>query len=220
MADIRVHGVVQGTPLIVSRPAAKARIAIVLVVLIGALYPLLAGAKHLDPRDPNDTRGPLDVARVRTSGRIRKPIFRVVTFPRWTAKRIWDRGFVLVFVDTFGDDRSDYYVLVRSVGSQLRARLFRDLRRKRDRNIAVIATWRRNRRSVSVRVPFRKLRVGDNRVFYRWNVQTLFIGSRCRRVCFDLVPDRGAVVEPLVEPSPTPTVTPTPTPTVTPTPTP
>ncbi|MGH2695324.1 MAG: hypothetical protein ACRDJJ_11015 [Actinomycetota bacterium] len=192
------------------------------VVVIGALAPLLAGATHLDPDDANDARGPLDVESVRSFGVTRRPSWRVITFAKWTAKRVWDKGFVLVFLDTFGDDRLDYYALVRSNGSRMRARLFRDRRRKRDRDLGRLRAWRRGRRSVSVRVPFRRLRVGGNRPFYRWQVQTLFTGRRCRRACFDLVPDRGPVLEPLVEPGPSPTVSPTPSPspTVTPTPSP
>ena len=30
---------------------------------------------------------------------------------------------------------------------------------------------------------------------YRWEVQTLFVGNRCRRTCFDFVPDQGSVRE-------------------------
>jgi hypothetical protein len=194
--------------------------AVIALVVIGASFPLLAGANHLDPDDPNDVRGPLDVERVRSWGRPRRPGWRVVTFARWTPKRLWDKGFVLVLLDTVGDDRFEYYAFVRSNGSRMRARLFKDRLRRRDRDLGSLATWRPSRRSVSVRVPLRRLRVGNNRAFYRWQVQTLFTGSRCRRVCFDLAPDRGPVVEPLVEPEPTPTITPSPTPTITPSPTP
>jgi hypothetical protein len=194
--------------------AHKVRVWVVIaLVVIGASVPLLAGADHLDPDDPNDTRGPLDVKSVRSWGRARRPGWRVITFARWSAERVWDRGFVMVFLDTRRSDRFDYYALVRSNGSKMRARLFRDRRRRRDRDLGPLAAWRPSRRSVSVRVPFRKLRVGDNRAFYRWQVQTLFTGSRCRRVCFDVVPDRGPVLEPLNEPGPSPTITPTPTPT-------
>ena len=185
------------------------------LVVIGASFPLFAGANHLDPDDPNDTRGPLDVERVKSWGRARRPGWRVITFARWTAKRVWDRGFVIVFLDTRKGDRFDYYALVRSTGSKMRARLFKDRRRRRDKDLGYLAVWRPNRRSVSVRVPFRRLRVGDGRAFYRWQVQTLFTGPRCGRVCFDLVPDRGPVLEPLGAPTPSPTTTPTPTPTST-----
>lgn len=62
------------------------------------------------------------------------------------------------------------------------------------------------------------MRIGERRLVYNWYVQTMFTGERCRRVCFDLVPDQGVVAEPLpvVTPTTTPTTSPTPSPTQSP----
>jgi hypothetical protein len=197
----------------------RVRIAVAIAVLgVGALIPLFARANHLDLSDGNDTRGLLDVKNIVTWGSTRRPGWRIVTYRRWTTRRIWDKGFVLVFLDTFGKDNPDYYALISSYGRGMQGRLFRDRQKRRDYEIGQVAVWRKNGRSVSLRIPLRKVRIGDNRTFYRWYVQTLFTGRRCRRVCFDLVPDAQSVLEPLVEPSPTPTTSPTGSPTPTPAP--
>ena len=89
-------------------------------VALAVALPLLASARHLDVQDPNDTRGLLDVRRVQVVGTDR-PRFTVLTFGRWTTADIYDRGFLLVYLDTFGDERFDYYALLRSVGGSMKA---------------------------------------------------------------------------------------------------
>jgi Ca2+-binding RTX toxin-like protein len=142
------------------------------------------------PPDENDTHGFLDVKHVDSFLETDEPVWRVVTISRWSVFRMWDRGFVLLYLDTFGGDLPDYYALIRSVGSRLRATLYRNGHR-----LAALPVWRRNRRSVSIRVPFDKLLMGADRPFYRWRVVTLT--DRCRNTCFDRIPDDGAMVEPL-----------------------
>lgn len=172
------------------------RLRFLIAVIVAALaIPLLASARHLDVRDPNDARGPLDVRRVRVIGE-EKPRFTVLTFRRWTTADIYDRGFVLVYLDTFGDERFDYYALLRSVGDSMQGTLFRDRTRNRDFRIATLNTFRMSKDGVSVRIPLRRMRFGTARLHYVWSVQTLMSNGRCRRVCFDRAPDRGGILEP------------------------
>ena len=47
---------------------------------------------------------------------------------------------------------------------------------------------------------------------YRWYVQTLYTSRKCKQVCIDRVPNRGAISDPNGRTPPTPTVSPTETP--------
>ena len=143
------------------------------------------------PQDQDDTHGFLDVKQVASFLETDVPAWRIVTISRWSVFRMWDRGFVVVYLDTFGGALPDYYALIRSVGARLRAKLYRNGHR-----LASLPVWRRNSRSVSIRVPLDKLLIGAERFFYRWRVVTLT--DRCRRTCFDHIPDEGAMVEPLL----------------------
>lgn len=177
-------------------------------------------ARHIQLEDPDDTGGLLDVRRVEVSGQER-PKWEFITFSPWSKKRIWDRGYALVYLDTEGGNRFDKYALIRSTGFSLEGTLWRDRKVKSDVKIGKLAVWRRSDHSVTVRVPLRKLDIPVARTYYRWFTETLFSSKSCRTVCIDRVPDAGAVEEPLIEttPSPTPTITPTVLPTLTPTPT-
>lgn len=164
----------------------------VVVAVLAAGTP--AAASHSDQADSNDTRGVLDVAAVFHRHDAVPPSWEIVTFARWTPGSIWDAGYILVWIDTLGDERPDYYALVRSTGRGVAGSLWRDRRRK-DAFVARLRTTRGNQRSVRVAVPFRKMEIGDHRTIYRWSVQTILTGGPCSRPCFDLVPDGGAQVE-------------------------
>lgn len=142
------------------------------------------------PPDENDTHGFLDVKEVRSFLGSNEPVWRVITISRWSVFKMWDQGFILVYLDTFGADLPDYYALIRSVGSRLRATLYRNGHR-----LSSLSVWRGSRRSVSIRIPLEKLVVGAARRFYRWRVVTLT--DRCRHTCFDRIPNEGALVQPL-----------------------
>lgn len=179
-----------------------------------------ATARHLPVSDPDDTRGRLDVKRVSHSGGPR-PRWNVITYEGWTKKHIFDVGYVTLLLDTKGGARPDYYVLVGSFGTRLYGHLWRDRVNKRDFKVAKVKVWKPAWRKLAIKLPLAKMKIGPRRILYRWNVETLFTGPRCRRVCFDLVPDSGAVAEPIpgrVVPSPTPTASPSPDPTESPSP--
>ncbi len=186
---------------------------------IAAAVPLLAWANHADVRDRNDTSGLLDVSRVEVTGSER-PVWHILTFNDWTVERIFDTGFFLIRLDTFGTERYDYYGLVRSDGYRLKGTLVRDRSRRPDFNVSRIDVWRPTRSSVKARIPLAKMRIGTSRLTYTWQVQTLFSSDNCRRVCIDHAPDRGGVAERLPGvPPPVPTETPTVAPTASPSPT-
>ena len=173
---------------------------------------MIARATHQDLGDRNDTRGTLDLRAVSSSGGIEYPRWTFRTFEKWRAAEIFDRGFFVLQFDTFGDTHFDYYALLRSEGGRLKGSLHRDFVRRRDERVSGLNLSRPGRSSVRVRVPLKKMKFGE-RFDYRWVSQSLWTGPKCRNVCIDRAPDRGAVVEP--EPattiSPTVTVVPSPT---------
>lgn len=197
------------------------RFAFVSLVLVLLLAPLAVLAQRASVEDAQDTPGLLDVQRVKLSGVIDQPIFKTITFKRWTAKRIWDRGYFIVHLDARGDSHFEHYVLVRSIGGRMEATLYRDRRNKSDFIVGNAGVWRVNKRSVTVRLKLSRLNMPAERTYYRWFVKSLLIGNNCPQVCIDRVPDSGAVEQVLIEPTPEPTVTvtPSPDPTFTPTPT-
>ena len=195
----------------------KERFALGALILALVAVPWLASAQHANLDDPRDTNGLLDIKQVRLHGE-KRPSWKVITFPRWGTERIFDRGYALVNIDARGDAHFEYYALVRSIGSKMEAELFRNRKSKPDYSVSGLDVWRSDRKSVSVRIPLRKLRIGDERTFYRWFVQTLMTGSQCQRVCIDRAPNEGSVQQPLVEPTPTLTIDPSPTVTVSPDP--
>jgi hypothetical protein len=186
----------------------------VALAIVGALaLPLWAFGESASVRDARDTNGLLDAQRVKVDGKRKLPRWTVVTFKPWSKSRVYDRGYAAVFIDTSGDRRSEYYALVRSTGSEIEGVLMRDRKKKSDLAMGSLKVWKPGGRKVTVRVPFRKLRVPKSRLFYRWWAETLMTGEQCPRVCIDRVPDEGSVKMILVdppEPTPTPTVTPTP----------
>jgi hypothetical protein len=172
------------------------RATLVAVTLLLAGTGAVAHARPVTVPDPNDARGALDIRRVRKLGDER-PLWRINTYRRWRATRIYDRGYLLVYLDTFGGEHFDYRALVYVDRARVKARLFRDRARKRDFRVSYLDAWRRGLRSASVRIPLRKTIIPEARESYRWYVQTLFSGTRCRRVCYDLAPGREGVEEPL-----------------------
>ena len=175
--------------------------------------PFIAWARHMDLEDRNDTRGLLDIHRVLVGGKAKEPRWKIITYNAWGTNDIWDAGFELIRLDTFGSTDFDYYALARSNGHRMVAEVFRHRNSKPDKSEFFIDVWRPNRRSVSLEIPLNRLRRRDTRA-YRWYAGSVFSSDRCRRGCLDRAPDRGAVVEPG---KPTPTITlPTPTPTTTP----
>ena len=174
-----------------------------------AVVAIAAPSFHSGINDPNDTRGILDVRKVRLD-HVGGTEFTVITFTDWTATSIWDRGNGYVFLDTEGGDEPEYFVVVRSTGSDLQASLWRDRRERRDLFLRNVKVRRRSSDGVSVAVPIRSLEFGQFRTSYSWWAMTSFTGEVCRRTCLDRAPDDGAVEQWRPGMSPTPTNSPSP----------
>ena len=135
----------------------------------------------------------------------------MLTFADWEPAQIPDRGFVFVFLDTAGDAKDDYYVLISSNGRRLVGSLWRDPKHGADVRMRALAVTRDSTSSVAVKVPVGAL-LGPFRTSYGWRVVTTFTGPVCRATCVDQIPDDGAFQQPVG--TPTPTDTPTPSPSV------
>ena len=180
----------------------RAAVLTVVAVVAGLALPVLA-ARLVAVDDPADTRGLLDVHEVRFADPgDGPPAWTVITFNGWTVREIWDRGNVLLHLDTFGSADPDYFVLVRSDRNALVATVWRD--RATDRKLFAVPVSKRGSLGVEVEVPLRKLTIGAGRTLYRWYVTTLFIGGHCRQTCIDKAPDATMVEQPLPTSSPTP----------------
>jgi hypothetical protein len=169
-----------------------------------ALVAIVAGAHHTDLLDPNDTRGKLDVKQVRLAHQPLPPVWTVVTFAEWRTAEMWDRGYIMVLLDTSGGERADYYLLVRSIGSALRGSLWRARIYGPDSYVANIPVRRLSPRSASVQVGLSRLTFGAKRSSYRWWVQTVLTGRTCQRTCQDRAPNGGSVLQWRPGMSPTP----------------
>jgi hypothetical protein len=194
------------------------------IAVVGTLLWLAAPAiaHHTDQADPNDTRGTMDVEAVRFNHQ-GKPTWRFVTFGDWTVRRIWDRGYLIVQLDTRGDQRVDFVAVVRSIGRGLQATLFRLRRDGQEVQIDRLRTEKAGSDGAWVSVSLRKLTIGSSRTSYFWSALSSFTGPTCRQTCFDAVPNRGMIEQPLVSespsPSPSPSHSPSPSPSPSPAPT-
>lgn len=171
-----------------------------------ALVTAIAGAHDTDLTDPNDTRGSLDVRQVRLAHKSGPHAWTIVTFGRWRTGKIWDRGYLMVLLDTQGKEDAEFYLLVRSAGSGLLGSLWRVRNVGPDSFLGSVPVQRFSRLSATVRVGLSRLTFGAHRLFYRWWVQTLFTGEICKRTCQDRAPNRDPVVQwrPGMSPTPSP----------------
>jgi hypothetical protein len=173
------------------------------------LLPMLARATHQDPTDGRDTKGRLDIRHVKTWGPHANTGFRIDTYRGWSSRFVWDSGFFVVNVDSFGTPGFDYYVLVRSTGKKMEGLLFRDRTTKRDYRIGKVRVWRPDAKSIKFRFPWGSVRFPERRRFFRWSAQSIFTNDYCPNVCFDDVPNSGVIVT-TVRPQPTTSASATP----------
>ena len=188
-----------------------------LLTVAGVTAAAFAGGSttRAQTEDPNDTKGMLDVRRVWFEPEAGPPRWTVVTFRPWTEELTRDRGYVFVYLDTMGDERFDFYVLILSNGRRLSGSLWRDPKNGTDVRISALDVKRDSVFNVALRIPLGLLDIGEFRTVYRWTVVTTFTGHVCRATCVDRVPDEGTFEQPIGSSTPTPTTTPTPTPTPT-----
>ena len=177
-----------------------------------ALITAIAGAHDTDLTDPNDTRGILDVRQVRLAHKPGPPAWTIETFAEWSTPKIWDRGYLMVLLDTSGEAAAEYYLLVRSAGASLLGSLWRAHHVGPDSYLRSVPVQRFSRRSATVQVRLSRLTFGAKRLFYRWRVQTFFTGERCQLTCQDRVPKGDPILQwrPGMSPSPSPSGSPSP----------
>ena len=177
------------------------------MLALGAVIAMASPGFHSDIADPNDTKGVLDVQRVRLDHEGGTEV-TLITFAEWTPASIWDQGNAYVFLDTEADEAPEYFVLVRSLGADLQATLWRDRRDRRDMYLRKVAVRRKSPDGVSVALPIKSLEFGPARDSYFWWAATSFTGRLCRRTCLDRAPDEGSVEQwrPGMSPSPSPSL--------------
>jgi hypothetical protein len=179
-----------------------------------ALMAVVAGAHHTDLLDPDDTRSRLDVRQVRFRHQPAPPFWTVVTFGEWRTAEMWDRGYIMVLLDTEGGVGAEYYLLVRSTGRALGGSLWRAHSTGPDSYLGSVPVKRFSRRSASVQVGLSRLTFGKSRSIYRWWVQTIYTSNTCRRTCQDRAPNGDPVRQwrPGMSPTPSPSPTESPSP--------
>jgi hypothetical protein len=177
-------------------------LAVAATVLVLAL-PALGGTTSLE--DPEDTNGLLDVRNVGLDDSVSPFVWHVSAHRAWTIREIWDRGFVMMQLDTKGDARIDHLAVVSSNGRRLIGTLNRVRKDGRLVEIGRVHTNKDGGRSVALTLALHRLSIGPHRTSFSWSVLTSFLGDNCPRTCFDVVPDSGMVEQPLPEPSPSPT---------------
>ena len=179
-----------------------------------ALVAAVAGAHDADITDPDDTRGKLDIQQVRHVHETGPLRWAFVTFSEWGTKQIWDRGYLIVMLDTRSGVAPEYYMLVRSAGTTLVGSLWRIRSVGPDSYLGPAPVKRWSLRNATVEVGLSRLEFGASRTFYRWWAETLFTSDLCRRTCHDRAPDVDSVLQwrPGISPSPSPSPSESPSP--------
>jgi hypothetical protein len=183
-------------------------LAAVTIVAVGALLWLAgpASAHHTDQADPNDTPGTLDLEKVAFEHE-GTPTWRFVTFAPWTVRQMWDSGYLMVQLDTKGGPAIDYVVVMRSLGDELEANLFRLRADGHEVRIDRLRTDKAGSRAAWVSMSLARVVIGPQRASYSWSAMSSFIGPACRQTCFDTVPDEGMIEQTLSSPTPSPSTT-------------
>jgi hypothetical protein len=169
---------------------AVAAVAIAAAVLA---YPAIGRDAHpaqarLELIDGNDTASPLDVREVDGTASPAALTFSASTHARWRTRALSDRAFFVVHLDPRTGRR--YIAVARVTRTGVAAVLLRK-RSGHDVRVAAVRAWRPDQRSVSIRIPRRRLAVPAAGAAFAWRLQTLTTTKRCPRVCIDSVPDRG-----------------------------
>jgi hypothetical protein len=156
------------------------------LVLTALVAPASAAgpAAHVEQQDADDTRSPLDMREVEATADSSGLTFTLVIFSA-PSKQVADRGFFVVAIEALSFGRS-YAAVVRTSRRRISGVLFRR-RAGRDSRVGTLPVWHPDRRSVAFRIPPLVLTMPPEGV--QWRAQSVFTGRRCKRVCFDRVPD-------------------------------
>ena len=162
-----------------------------------ALFAPTSVAEHVRVRDRDDVDGRLDLRAVEMrNGQPRRWILK--THKAFSANRIFDRGYLFVYFDTYGKKRFDYYVLLRPERTKIVGALFKDRRVENDKKLASTKVRKSGKRAIVTTVPFRYMRHPDTAIRYRWHARTIYTGRKCHRVCIDRAPNARSIEEPYV----------------------
>jgi Ca2+-binding RTX toxin-like protein len=148
-----------------------------------------------DPSDPNDARGILDVRRVEV-GAGNRWVWNVITRGRWNLRRLWDDGYLIIYLDTRDNDRADFYLLGRSTGGRMRGDVFRD-GTGRDPRIGAVKVRHPNSRTARFLFDLERIGVEPARDYIRWSAQTILVNAVCSKSCFDAVTNEGPLPMPV-----------------------
>jgi hypothetical protein len=178
------------------RPAARAFVVTLVAVATLGATARGAAAQHTNIQDGNDTNGALDVRVVRLRHPARnRAVWGIETWGVWKARRIRDRGYFFVYLDTRWGEPPEHYVLIRSTGSGVRALLFRDHPSGNDTLMRSLRVSHWHPRRVVFKLKLTGLVWGPKRTFYRWWVITTMTSKICPNVCLDAAPNSGSVTQ-------------------------
>lgn len=173
------------------------RASVTFVVAFMVLGAAPAWASHTDLTDPNDVDGRLDLMQVLLDHDTDPFVWTFRTFRGWKPREMWDRGYLLVELDTRRDERSDYVALIRSTGRALEGVLLHTRRDGRQVRIGDLDAWKAGPDRAGIALPLDAVRFGEGRTSFQWSASSLFTGSACPRTCIDRVPDEGLVEQEL-----------------------
>ncbi|HEU4529475.1 MAG TPA: hypothetical protein VFT80_16295 [Actinomycetota bacterium] len=171
--------------------------------LVAALLVLGAApawASHTDLSDPNDVDGRLDLEQVQLRHEADPFVWTFRTFRGWKPREMWDRGYLLVELDTRRDDLIDYVALIRSTGRKLEGVLLRTRRDGRQVGIGDLDAWKTGPDAAAIGLPLGAVRFGQGRTSFLWSGTSLFTGRVCPGTCIDRAPDEGMVEQEIPPP--------------------
>jgi RTX calcium-binding nonapeptide repeat (4 copies) len=148
-----------------------------------------------DPPDPNDAGGILDVKRVEV-GAGNRWVWNVTTRGRWSLRRLWDDGYLIIYLDTRDNQKPDFYLLGRSTGGRMRGTLFRD-GPGRDARIGGVKVGHPDKRTARFLFDLGRIDVEPGRDYIRWSAQSILVNAVCSKSCFDRVTNEGALPMPV-----------------------
>jgi hypothetical protein len=152
-----------------------------------SLLPASAGGHTLTRTDGNDTKGPLDMAAVRSTHTKSSATFRITTHGSFTNSHInGENGIFEVDIDTNGDRKVDFIAFILYAAGKMRGVLLRGNGNLVTRSLAA---KRVSSKAVQVTVPFSK--IGKPKSF-DFAVFSFFVGSPCseNKPCVDSIPNR------------------------------
>jgi hypothetical protein len=91
---------------------------------------------------------------------VHPPRWTVVTYQPFSAEQTRERGFVFVYLDTFGDEGFDYYAMILSNGRHLSSSLWLEPRRGPDVRLMGLVVRHDSVTDVSVRIRSGEIDVG------------------------------------------------------------